>query len=123
MNAKKAKQLRKVLRQVEAAQKAEGKDVTHLAYIENENNRKYTMVPKAFNPLAPKPEGEADSEPKLERVQIAPGTIRVAPNTMRGFYHMLKGARVGKNLSKQGSTTTTAGSGGATATTKTVTQF
>lgn len=111
MNAKKAKALRKMLRKVAQAQAADGKEVMEVGYLENERNRKYVVVPKtSFNPLESFGSDEAKTTlttssgtvevekptPKTERVQVAPGTISVAPNTVRGLYKKIKKAMGGK---------------------------
>jgi len=80
MNAKKAKKLRQMLRQVEASQKADGKEVTAVSYTEDERKRKYAMVPTK--------QGGASSD--MERVVVAAGTVTIAPNTVKGLYKRLK---------------------------------
>jgi len=101
MNAKKAKRLRKMLRQLGDVQKAEGKEVAQVSYIENERNRKYTLVPKQTLSSIADPTDSVEVNPEAkekatERVQIASGTVTVAPNTMRGLYKRIKKAVVGK---------------------------
>jgi len=107
MNAKKAKKLRKMLKQVAQSQAADGKPVLDVGYLENERNRKYVVVPKreTFNPLLEAlAKDEADKAettepvPKTERIQVAPGTISVAPNTVRGLYKRVKKAMGGKQV-------------------------
>jgi hypothetical protein len=99
MNAKKAKKLRKMLRQVEAGQKADGKEVSPVAYFEDTRKRKYITVPKtSFNPLVPINDGSDPNKSPTERIQVAPGTIQVAPDTVKGFYKKLKKAVAGKPI-------------------------
>lgn len=99
MNAKKAKKLRKMLKQLGSSQKADGREISQVAYIEDERNRKYALVPKqTLSPIAGPDGSEVKPETKAtERVQVAAGTIKVAPNTVRGLYKRIKKTVAGKS--------------------------
>lgn len=78
MNVKKAKQLRKIVRQAVV-----GKNVPRVEYIEVERNRKYQAVEKIS--------GDGKST-YTDRVQVASGTMRLDPRSQRGMYQELKKA-------------------------------
>lgn len=79
MNAKKLKKLRQLVRA--AARDTTGEPLPAVGYSENTLNRKYVNVEKVS--------GDGKSTYK-DREQIASGTIRVEPRTMRGVYRGMK---------------------------------
>lgn len=79
MNAKKAKKLRQMARAVAVNEKGESLD--SISYLENTANRKFVTVEKVS--------GDGKSTYK-DKEQIAMGTIKVAPRTVKGVYRHLK---------------------------------
>jgi hypothetical protein len=76
MNAKKAKKLRQLVRVA-----VKDKDVPAISYTENQHNRKFVTVEKVS--------GDGKSTYKAKE-QVATGTIRVEPRTVRGVYLGMK---------------------------------
>ena len=76
MNAKKAKALRKVLKNLQAS----GNQMPEISYSENEQNRKRIAV-EDFNEAG---------ELVQKVIPIASGTITVERNSIRGLYLHLK---------------------------------
>lgn len=79
MNAKKAKKLRQMARQFAVNDKGEPLD--GVSYLENTSHRKFQEVEKIS--------GDGKSTYK-DKEQIAMGTIRVAPRTVKGVYKQMK---------------------------------
>ena len=79
MNAKKAKKLRQMGRAVAVNDKGEPLDA--VSYLENTGNRKFVTVEKVS--------GDGKSTYK-DKEQIAHGTLKVAPATVKGVYKHLK---------------------------------
>lgn len=79
MNAKKAKKLRQLVRL--AARDEKGEPLPEVSYSENTGNRKFVTVEKVS--------GDGKSTYK-DKEQIAMGTIRVDPRTIRGVYRGMK---------------------------------
>lgn len=89
MNAKKAKALRKVIRN--AQQLNQNGPVPEVAYLENEKRRKYIEV--IDKDKMSEYEREHPGEPVIElkkKVQVAHGQFTVAPKSARGIYLRLK---------------------------------
>lgn len=87
MNAKKAKALRKMLRNAEKMAPPGTEAVPTVAYYEMEKRRKYITVPDD-DELITLPDGS--TTPAMKQVQIAVGQLVVAPKTTRGRYKLLK---------------------------------
>jgi hypothetical protein len=83
MNAKKAKAIRRMLKDAIAANMEDGKQVTEVSYVEQESRRKTALVPMGLG-----------KEPMLQ--VVAPGTLRVATNSVRGVYLSFKDTLSGK---------------------------
>lgn len=83
MNAKKAKKLRQMARAVAVAVAVneKGEPLDAVSYLENTGNRKFVEVEKVS--------GDGKSTYK-DKEQIAMGTIKVAPRTVKGVYRHLK---------------------------------
>lgn len=84
MNAKKAKALRRLLKNVVEKKIEAGDQVNEISYVELAENRKFDNVPS----------GVLGGEDAYS--QIAPGTYLLANNSVRGVYKSLKRA-VDKN--------------------------
>lgn len=76
MNAKKAKAIRRLLKNVVDGKIAKGEVVKEDGYVEVQKNRKYALIPTALG--------------KEEHKLIAPGTILVSNDSIRGVYLELK---------------------------------
>lgn len=107
MNAKKAKALRKLLRNAQNLNEKNKQPVPQVAYYEMEKRRKYIEVPD------PEHRGEVQSitsdfgsgvetkvGPVMKKIQVAPGQLVVAPKSIRGIYKRLK-----KKIDEQASKT------------------
>jgi hypothetical protein len=81
MNAKKAKKLRQLVKM--AARDDQGAPLPADGYRELEKNRKYVMVEKIS--------GDGKSTYKYkDKEQIASGTIKLDPRTVKGVYSGMK---------------------------------
>jgi len=82
MNAKKAKALRKILRNLEKMQPEGAQPLPEISYSENTRNRKIIVM------------NDLDKEGNLveKKIPIAAGTITVDQRSMRGVYKNLKKA-------------------------------
>ena len=80
MNAKKAKALRRLLKNVVEKKIEAGEQVNEISYVELAENRKFDNVPSGL--LG----GEN------EYSQVAPGTFLLVNNSVRGVYQSLKRA-------------------------------
>ena len=79
MNAKKAKKLRQLVRM--AARDDKGEPLPEVTYLENHKNRKFMSVEKISG------DGKSTYQ---DKEQIASGTIKVEPRTVRGVYQGMK---------------------------------
>jgi hypothetical protein len=80
MNAKKAKALRRLLKNVVEKKIESGEQVNEISYVEIAGNRKFDSVPAGSLGV----DGEYS--------QVAPGTFLLANNSVRGVYQSLKRA-------------------------------
>lgn len=76
MNSKKAKALRKVLKNLQTQQP----DIPKLEYTENKQNRKFISVEDL----------DADGNTITKQIPIASGTVTVNERSIRGLYKRLK---------------------------------
>jgi len=81
MNAKKAKALRRLLKNVVEKKIESGEQVNEISYVEIADNRKFDSVPS----------GSLGVE-NSEYSQVASGTFLLANNSVRGVYQSLKRA-------------------------------
>jgi hypothetical protein len=95
MNAKKAKALRKVLKNLTQIKNEGSNLVSNTVYTENIQNRKMITVQDiADNPVNATTDGDG-SYTTTKKIPIAAGTITLSKNCARGVYKKLK-----KSLSK-----------------------
>lgn len=83
MNAKKAKQLRKLVRQMAAITQKPGEP--NATYTENETRRKFAEFE-----VEVKDEETGAPVKQKQRLAISAGTVSLNPKSSRGFYKMLK---------------------------------
>lgn len=87
MNSKKAKALRRVLKNLQAQQNPNDQALPQVAYTENKQNRKMISVEDL----------DKDGNTVTKEIPIAAGTVSVDKRTVRGLYKHLKKA-MGDNV-------------------------